>query len=102
MHTMVRRNTQPELDSLPYQWSCRPAPVDEASGGVQHGLHSVPQVCRGTHNNRVTLIQLSDTFGNMPIDDYGSRPLLYSLYSLEYLGENGLILVELLESNHRQ
>jgi len=37
-----------------------PAQVDKPNGGIQHGLQSVLRVYRGTHKDRVTLIQLSD------------------------------------------
>jgi len=38
----------------------RLARVDKPTGGIQHGLQSVLQVYRGTHKDRVTLIQLGD------------------------------------------
>ena len=34
--------------------------LTKPSGGIQHGLQSVLQVYRGTHKDRVTLIQLGD------------------------------------------
>jgi len=34
--------------------------AERLSGGIQHGLQSVLQVYRGTHKDRVTLVQLGD------------------------------------------
>ena len=36
------------------------ASIDKPSGGIQHGLQSVLQVYRGTHKDRVTLIQVGN------------------------------------------
>jgi len=38
------------------------ASIEKPSGGIQHGLQSVLKVYRGTHKDRVTLIQLGDDY----------------------------------------